>query len=291
MWALEKIVIENISEDALKKRYSEYMSHNDHDEYDSCEVCKLPKLFHIELRPCAKYTDSEYSEIWTIFSQKIRHIRKWYNEIKEKREEKKIKYLNEFTTLTEDIINGDKNLEDLQVFITNMGDIELEPIESQKITGIVKLIISQFMDKSSEDLEVGSDGRMSRTQPKELKPEEKELEKDEKEQEINSKCVQCSKEFDNLEELRIHEKNCYICEQCNNWYESKEDLEYHRSRRHKEYNCDQCDNYGYESKEELDDHIRRRHTKYNCDQCDNWYKCRKELEDHRERRHKEYNCD
>ena len=176
MWAPEKIVIENMSEDALKKRYSEYMSHNDHDEYDSCEVCKLPKLFHIELRPCAKYTDSEYSEIWTIFSQKIRHIRKWYNRIKEKREEKKIKYLNEFTTLTEDIINGDKNLEDLQVFITNMGDIELEPIESQKITGIVKLIISQFMDKSSEDLEVGSDGRMSRTQWKEIRPEVEELE-------------------------------------------------------------------------------------------------------------------
>merc|ERR1712239_99108 len=89
----------------------------------------------------------------------------------------------------------------------------------------------------------------------------------------------------------MHEKTCYICEQCNNWYGSKEDLDYHRSRRHKKYNCDQCDNYGYESKEELDDHIRRRHTKYNCDQCDNWYKCRKELEDHRERRHKEYNCD
>ena len=42
MWAPEKIVIENMSEDALKKRYSEYMSHNDHDEYDSCEVCKIP---------------------------------------------------------------------------------------------------------------------------------------------------------------------------------------------------------------------------------------------------------
>merc|ERR1711989_105819 len=138
------------------------------------------------------------------------------------------------TTLTKDIINGDKNLEDLQNYISKIGDIELETTESQKVMGIVRLIISQFIDTSSDDLELGSDGRMSRTQPKELRPEEKELEKDEKEQEINSKCVQCSKEFDNLEEFRIHEKNCYICEQCNN--------------------------YGYESKEELDDHIRRRHT-------------------------------
>ena len=180
MWTLEKIVIENISEDALKKRYSEYMSHNDHDEYDSCEVCKLPKLFHIELRPCAKYTDSEYSEIQTIFSQKIRPIRKWHNEILEKRKEDKINYLNGFTTLTEDIINGDKSLEDLQNYISKIGDIELETTESQKVMGIVRLIISQFIDTSSDDLELGSDGRMSRTQPKELRPEEKELEKDEK---------------------------------------------------------------------------------------------------------------
>ena len=208
MWALEKIVIENMSEDALKKRYSEYMSHNDHDEYDSCDVCKLPKLFHIEWGPCAKYTASEYSEIWTIFSQKIRPIRKWYNEILEKREEKKINYLNGFTTLTEDIMNGDKSLEDLQVYITNMGDIKLEPIESQKIMGIVKLIISQFVDNSSEDLDLGSDGLMRRTQPKDLRSEE--VGKDEKELEINNKCLECSKEFDNLEEHRIHKKLLHL---------------------------------------------------------------------------------
>ena len=277
MGAPVKIIAENISENALKKYYYEYISKDSRkDDSDSCEICSLPNLFHIDNRgelviaPCNKYTTSEYMEVWKIFRQKVKPIRKWYNEIVEERKEKKINYLNGFTTLTEDIIKGDKSLEDLQNYISKIGDIELETTESQKVMGIVRLIISQFIDTSSDDLELGSDGRMSRTQPKELRPEEKELEKDEKEQEINSKCVQCSKEFDNLEELRIHEKNCYICEQCNNWYESKEDLEYHRSRRHKEYNCDQCDNYRYDSKEELDDHIRRRHTKYNCDQCDNW---------------------
>ena len=86
-----RIVIENISEDALKKYYSKYMSyntwHNDCEDSDSCEVCKLPKLFHIDskgdliLGPCDKYTASEYSEIWTIFRQKIRPVRRWYENI------------------------------------------------------------------------------------------------------------------------------------------------------------------------------------------------------------------
>merc|ERR1711895_387849 len=94
-------------------------------------------------------------EIWRTFRQKIRPIRKWCNEILEKRKEEKINYLNGFTTLTENIINGDKSLEDLQDYITNIGDIELEPTESQKIMGIVKLIISHFLDTSSGDLELG----------------------------------------------------------------------------------------------------------------------------------------
>ena len=102
--------------------------------------------------------------------------------------------------------------------------------------GIVKLIISNFNEIRSE--EVGEN---------------------EKEQETNNKCLECNKEFGSIEELRVHEQNCYICEQCNNWYESREDLEDHKERRHKEYICDQCGNNWYESKEELEDHIRRIH--------------------------------
>ena len=71
--------------------------------------------------------------------------------------------------------------------------------------GMVKLIISQFVDTSSEDLELGSEGLMHHTQPKDLRSEE--VGRDEKELEINNKCFECSKEFDNLEELRVHEKN------------------------------------------------------------------------------------
>ena len=91
----------------------------------------------------------------------------------------------------------------------------------------------------------------------------------------------------------MHEKNCYICEQCNNWYESREDLENHKSRRHKEFDCDQCGNYGYESKEQLNDHIKRRHSKECeeqkreehrnepvCDLCNEKFKNKSELVEH-----------
>ena len=172
-----RIIAQNISEDAIKKYYIEYMSRGTNvDDSDSCEICNLPKLFHIDdrgeiiLGPCDKYTTSDYIEIWKIFRHKIRPIRKWHNEILEKRKEDKINYLNGFTTLTEDIINGDKSLEDLQNYISKIGDIELETTESQKVMGIVRLIISQFIDTSSDDSELGADGRMSRTQPKEPRP-------------------------------------------------------------------------------------------------------------------------
>ena len=204
MWAPVKIVAANISEDTLRKYYCEYMSKNsDNDDSESCEVCNLPKLFHIDNRgkliiaPCDKYTTSEYWEIWKIFRQKIKPIRRWYNEILEKREEKKIDYLNGFTTLTQDIIKGDKGLEDLQNYISNMGEIELELAETQKLMGIVKLVISQFVDINSGDLELGSEGLMCHAQPKDLRSEE--VGKNEKEQETNNKCLECNKEFGSID--------------------------------------------------------------------------------------------
>merc|ERR1712115_450727 len=163
---------------------------------------------------------------------------------------------------------------------SKIGDIELETTESQKVMGIVRLIISQFIDTNSDDLELGSDGRMSRTQHKKTRPEEEELEKDEKEQEINNKCLQCSREFNNLKDFKMHENNCHVCEQCNNWYDNREDLEGHRERRHKRYTCDQCGYYGCSNKEELDDHIREWHAEYKCDQCDNSYRLKGILENH-----------
>ena len=193
-----RIVAENISEDALRKYYCEYLSiDSNFDDSDSCEVCNLPKLFHIDNRgeiiiaPCDKYTASEYMEVWRIFRQKIRPIRRWYNEILEKREEKKNDFLNGFTTLTEDIMNGDKGIEDLQNYITENGDIELEPTESLKIMGIVKLIISHFEENRSEDLELGSEGLTCHAQPKDLRSEE--VGKNKKEQETNNKCLKAIK--------------------------------------------------------------------------------------------------
>ncbi len=146
-----RIVAENVSEDALRKIYCEYMSmDSDFDDSDDCEVCSLPKLFHVDnsgegiIGPCDKYTASEKNKAWSIFRQKIRPIRRWYNDILEKREEKKNNFLKGFTALTEAIMNGDKGIIDLQKYITENGDIELEPLESQKIMGIVKLILSHW---------------------------------------------------------------------------------------------------------------------------------------------------
>merc|ERR1712041_12490 len=63
----------------------------------------------------------------------------------------------------------------------------------------------------------------------------------------NNRCSKCNDEFDSIEELRVHERNCYICEQCNSWYESREDLEDHKNEIHSkeceenlECECDQC---------------------------------------------------
>merc|ERR1711989_290199 len=103
-----------------------------------------------------------------------------------------------------------------------------EPTESMKIMGIVKLINSYFGETSSEDLELGSEGLMRHAQPKEQRTEEG----GKNEQEINNRCLECNKEFRNIEELRAHEKNCYICEKYNSWYESREDLEDHRNEIH-----------------------------------------------------------
>merc|ERR1711867_73288 len=114
-------------------------------------------------------------------------------------EEKKISYLNGFAALAEDIMNGDKGLEDLQNYITEHRDIELEPTESMKVTGIIKLINSYFGETSSEDLELGSEGLMRHAQPKEQRTEE--VGKNEKEQEINNRCLKCNKEFRNREDL------------------------------------------------------------------------------------------
>merc|ERR1712115_448794 len=84
-------------------------------------------------------------------------------------EENKINYLKGFATLAEDIMNGDKGLEDLQNYITGHRDIKLEPTESMKVIGIIKLINSYF----GNDLELGSEGLVRHAQPKEIRKNEK----------------------------------------------------------------------------------------------------------------------
>ena len=175
--------------------------------------------------------------------------------------------------------------------------------------GIVRLIISQFIDASPNDSELGTDGRMSRTQPNESRPEGERIEKDRKEQEINSKCSHCNREFDNLKDFRMHENNCHPCEQCNNWYESREDLENHKRKRHKEYNDEQINNYqedrnhlnyhkdeinlknskdNIEGKKEIEKQKNEHRYEHKCDLCKKQFRERNELVEHREEDHEVY---
>merc|ERR1712115_558610 len=325
-----KISAQNISEDSLQKYYMEYMSRGRNvDDGDNCEICNLPKLFHIDdrgeiiLGPCDKYTTPEHIEIWKIFRQKIRPIRKWYKEILEKREEDKINYLKGFTTLTEDIMNGNKNLEDLQNYISKIGDIKIEANESQKVMEIVRLIISQFIETSSNDSELETDGRMSRTQSNESKPKGDNIEKDRKEQETYSKCSHCNKELNNLKDFEMHENKCHMveneskeqeqqdhkwkCDLCEKQYECKDELKTHEKEHHEsneskpkghniendrkeqEINskCSHC-NREFNNLKDLKKHENKCHV---CEQGNNWYDNREDLESHKERRHKGYTCD
>ena len=173
-------------------------------------------------------------------------------------------FLQGFKTMTEAIMNGNKDIEDLEKYIKELTVVELDTIEMQKVKELIELIYLNYGRTRSE-----------------------EIEESKKEHGIRRhRCLECGKRFENLEELRVHEENCYSCEQCDNWYESREDLEDHIRRRHTKYNCDQCDNW-YESREDLEDHRRRRHIEnfYICEQCENLYESRKDLEDHRKRRH------
>ena len=174
-----RIVAENVSEDALRKIYCEYMSMDSkNDDSDDCEICSMPTLLHVDnngeriIGPCDKYSASELNKAWSIFRKKIRPIRRWYTDIQEKREEKKANFLQGFTTITEAIMNGNKDTVDLEKYIAEHGDIELDKIEMQKIMGIVKLIFSNYGETRSE-----------------------EVEESEKEQETRNRCLECGKEF------------------------------------------------------------------------------------------------
>ena len=136
-----------------------------------------------------------------------------------------------------ELLKMTKDVEGLAKYIGEHVVGKLDTIEIQKVKKIIELLYLNYG-----------------------KTRLKELEESEKEHGIRRhKCLECGKGFENLEELIVHQENCYICEQCDNWYESREDLEDHRRRRHTKYICDQCDNW-YESREDLEDHRRRRHS-------------------------------
>merc|ERR1712240_85891 len=111
-------------------------------------------------------------------------------------EENKISYLNGFAALAEDIMNGDKGLEDLLNYITGHKELDLDL-----------------------DLELESEGLVRHAQPKEIR-------KNEKEQKTINRCLQSNGEPRKIEKIKLHDKKCY------KWCESREDQENNRNERH-----------------------------------------------------------
>ena len=71
-----KIVVENISEDALKKLYCDLDQKEDWT--DNCELCEMPTLLHNGKGTCTRMSVSELDEAWWIFRKKMKPIRNWY---------------------------------------------------------------------------------------------------------------------------------------------------------------------------------------------------------------------
>ena len=113
-----KIVVENFSEDALKKLYCD-LDKPELTYDDECEICSMPTLLHSDnsgkriLGPCARYSVSELNKAWSLFRKKMRPIRRWYTDNMEKRQ-KNGNFLQGFKTLTEAIMNGNKDIEEIE---------------------------------------------------------------------------------------------------------------------------------------------------------------------------------
>ena len=74
-----KIVVENFSEDALKKLYCDLDQKVDWN--DDCELCSMPTLLHSGKGTCTRMLVSELNEAWSLFRKKMKPKRDWYTDI------------------------------------------------------------------------------------------------------------------------------------------------------------------------------------------------------------------
>ena len=143
-----KIVVQNFSEDALRKLYCDL----DNREFrwdDDCELCSMPTLLHSGKGTCTRMSVSELNEAWSLFRKKMKPIRNWYTDIMDR--EWKCNLCKKQYECIKELDEHLKKEHGIRIF----------------------------------------------------------------------KCLECGKGFEHLEELIVHQENCYICEQCDNWYESR----------------------------------------------------------------------
>ena len=252
-----KIVVENFSEDALKKLYCDLDQKEDWT--DNCELCEMPTLLHNGKGTCTRMSVSELDEAWWIFRKKMKPIRKWY------------------TANMEEMQMDSNFLQELKEHEQKDHEWKCDLCEKQYTS------IKELKEHEKEYHEQKCD--RCEKQYVYIKELDEHLKKEHGIRRY--KCTECGKEFENLEELIEHEKNCYTCNLCDYGRTmNRRDFEDHIDWKHDKdcYTCGQCRNW-YENREDLEDHRRRRHTKYNCDQCDKWYDRKEDLEDHKKRRH------
>merc|ERR1712115_346925 len=136
-------------------------------------------------------------------------------------EENKISYSNGLAVLAEEIMNGEKGLEDLLNYITGHKELDLD-----------------------YDLELEPEGLVRHAQPKEIR-------KNEKEPKTINRCLQSNGEPRKIQKLISHDKKCY------KWCESKEDPDNNRDERHlieceenRECECSQDEKWLVQEKKE-----------------------------------------
>ena len=249
-----KIVVENFSEDALKKLYCDL----DNREFrwdEECELCEMPTLLHNDKGTCTRMSASEVNEAWWISMKKVKPIINWY-----KAEIEKMQMDSNF-------------LQELKEHEQKDHEWKCDLCEKQYTS------IKELKEHEKEYHEQKCD--RCEKQYVYIKELDEHLKKEHGIRRY--KCTECGKEFENLEELREHEKNCYTCDLCDYGIGmNRRDFEDHIEWKHYKdcYTCGQCNNW-YENREDLESHIRRTHTIYNCDQCEKWYDRRNDLEDHK----------
>ena len=168
------------NEEILKKLYWDLDDKECIDE--ACEVCELPTFLHIGSYICSKVSFSELVEAWSMFRKIMKPIRNWYRAETEK-------------------MQKDSNfLQELKEHEQKDHEWKCDLCEKQYTS------IKELKEHEKEYHEQKCD--RCEKQYVYIKELDEHLKKEHGIRRY--KCSECGKGFENLEELTVHVKNCYV---------------------------------------------------------------------------------